>query len=109
MQLHWIYTDTVPAGTSATSLMLISASLPDDVQGPRPSRHRLILRFVHARLCRAQIKHIDQLRPSYYPFDSTGLCRARDPMACKFNGSTETLACLTFRNFTDVDWCNLAR
>ena len=81
MQIHWIYRYAVHVGTSATSLMLTGATLPDDVQGPK---HPLILHFVHAGLCRAQIKHIDRFKPSYYQLESTGLCRAQDPMGCKF-------------------------
>ena len=30
------------------------------------------------------MKHIDQFQPSYYQFDSTGLCRAQDPTECTF-------------------------
>ena len=30
------------------------------------------------------MKHIGQFQPSYYQFDSTGLCRAQDPTECKF-------------------------
>ena len=83
MQIDWIYRDAVPVGTSATSLMLTSATLRDDVKGP-PPKHPLIHHFVHAGLCRAQIKHIDRFRPSYYQFENTGLCRAQDPKECKF-------------------------
>ena len=61
---------------------------------PPPPRHPLILHFVHAGLCRAQIKHIDQFQPSYYPFESTGLCGAQVAMGCKFIGSTHTLCLL---------------
>ena len=76
----------MPIGTSATSLLLTGATLLDDVQGPPPPphTHTLILYFGHAWLCRAEIKHIDQFQPSYYQFESTGLCRAQDPVGCNF-------------------------
>ena len=34
--------------------------------------------------CRAQMQHSDQFKPSYYQFDSTGLCRTQDSTKCKF-------------------------
>ena len=30
------------------------------------------------------MKYIDQFQPSYYQFDSFGLCRAQDPTECTF-------------------------
>ena len=30
------------------------------------------------------MRHIHHFQPSYYHFDSTGLCRAQDPTECKF-------------------------
>ena len=36
--MHWMYRDAVPAGTSAISLMLTGATLPDDVQGTPPPK-----------------------------------------------------------------------
>ena len=42
--------------------------------------HPLIYRFGHARLCRAQVKHIDQFQESYYHLVSFGLCRAQEPL-----------------------------
>ena len=30
------------------------------------------------------IKHIDRFQPSYYQFESIGLCRVQDPKECKF-------------------------
>ena len=73
-----------------------------------PPRHPLILRFVHAGLRGAQIKHIDQFQLSYYQFDNTGLWRAQDPMGCQLIGYTQTLCLMELRNFTPVDWCNVA-
>ena len=108
MPIDWIYKDAVPAGTSTTSLLLIGATLPDDVQGtPRPPRHPIIHHFGHAGHCRAQIKHIDQFRLSSYQLGSTGLCRAQDPMGCQLTGSTERCNSWNFRNFNVDDWCNL--
>ena len=94
MPIDWMYRDAVPAVTSATSLMLTGATLPDDVQGTPPppaKRHPIIQNFGHAGLCRAHIKHIDQFQPSSYKLESTGLCRVQDPMGCQLTGSTETL------------------
>ena len=73
MQIKCIYRDAVPVGTSATSMLLTGETLLDDVQGPPPPRHPTIHHFGHAGLCRAQIKHIDQFRPSNYQLESTGL------------------------------------
>ena len=36
MQIDWIQGYTMPVGTSATSLLMPSAPLPDDVQGTPP-------------------------------------------------------------------------
>ena len=92
MQIDWIYRDAVLVGTSATSLMLICATLPDDVQRtPPPPRHSICHHFVRAGLRRAQIQHIDRFQPSSYQMESNGLCRAQDPMGCRLIGSTETL------------------
>ena len=85
----WIYRDDVLVGTSATSLMLTGATLPYDVEGtPPPPRHPMIHHFVGAGLCRAYSQHIDQFEPSIYQLESTGLCRAHDPMGCKMTSST---------------------
>ena len=94
MQIDWSYRNAVPAGTSATSLMLTGATLLDDVQGPPPpppKRHPIIHHFGHAGLCRAQIKHPDQFRLSSYQLESAGLCGVQDPMGCQLTGCTETL------------------
>ena len=54
MPIDWIYRDEVPVGTSTTSLLLIGATLLDDVPGPPLShRHPLIQQFGHTGLCRA--------------------------------------------------------
>ena len=92
MPIDWMYGDAVPVGTSTTSLPLTGATLPHDVQGtPPPPRHPIIHHFGHAGLCRAQIKHFDQYQPASYQLESTGLCRAQDPMGCQLTGSKETL------------------
>ena len=85
MQIDWIYRDAVPVGTSATSLLLMSK------EPPPPPRHPIIHHFGHAGLCRAHIKHRDQLWLSSYQLESTGLCRAQDLMGCRLIGSTEAL------------------
>ena len=51
---------------------------------PPPPGHPLIHHFDHAGLCTTQVKHIDQFRPSYYQFDKSGFCKAKDPTECKF-------------------------
>ena len=100
MPIDCIYRDAVPAATSAISLMLTGATLPDDVQGtPPPPRHPMFHHFGHAGLCRAQIKHIDQFRPSSYQLESTGLWKAQDPMGCQLTASTETLYQLQLLQF----------
>ena len=110
MAIEYIYKDAVPVGISANSLLMTGATLPDDVQGPPPPQIPLIHHFGHAGLCRAEIQHIDEFRPSSYQFQSIGPCRAHNPMGCQLTGSTETLCplnCRKFRNFTLDDWCNL--
>ena len=64
---------------------MTGATLPNDVQGapPPPPGHLLIYHFGHARLCRGQVKHIDQFQESYYHLVSSGLCRAQDPLGCQ--------------------------
>ena len=52
-------------------------------EDPPPPRQPLFHHFGHG-LYRAQIKHIDRFQPSYYQFESTGLCKAQDPKECKF-------------------------
>ena len=86
MQNDLIYRDCVVVGTSASSLVLTGATLPYDVRGhPPPKKKRPLTHHSgHDELCEAQIKHIDQLEPSYYRFESTGLCKAQDPKECKF-------------------------
>ena len=51
MPIDWIYRDAVPVETSATSLLLTGATLPDDVRGPPPppQRHPLHLQFLVMR------------------------------------------------------------
>ena len=65
IQIDRIHRDAVPVGTSATSLLLTCATLPDNVRGPPPPppRHPIIHHFGYAGLCRAEIKHIDQFQP----------------------------------------------
>ena len=91
MLIEAIYTDAVPLGTSANSLLMTGATLPDDVQGPPPPRKPLIHHFDHAWLCRAQIYHIDQFQPSSYQLENTGPCRTQDPIGCQLTGCTEKL------------------
>ena len=81
MPIDWIYRDAVPVETSATSLLSTGTTLPDDVQGPPPpptppSFANLVML--------GSAEQIDQFQPSYYQFESTGLCRAQDPTECKF-------------------------
>ena len=85
MQIDRIYRDVVRFGTFKTSLILTGATLPDDIQRPLPPpRYPLFHHFGHVGLCRAQIKHIDRCQPSYYQFETTGLCIAQDFKDCKF-------------------------
>ena len=97
--------------TSATSLLITGELLPNDVQPPPPPGHPLIHHFSHGRLCRPQVVDIDQFQTPYYHLESSGLCRAQDPLECQLTACTETLDlldCSNFRNFTPDDWCTLA-
>ena len=64
MPIDGIYRDVVRGETFATSLLMIGATLPDDVQGtpPPPPRRPIMQHFVRAGLCRAQITHNDPWR-----------------------------------------------
>ena len=63
----------MPIGPSATSIVMTSATLPDDVQGtPPPPRHPLNHHLGHAGLCTAQVKHINQFQTSYCHLLSPG-------------------------------------
>ena len=85
MPIDRIYRDAMLVGTSATLQLLTGATLPDDVQGPPPPPRTLHNSpFWNFGLYKPQIKHIDQFRPSYYQFESTGLRRAKVPRNCKF-------------------------
>ena len=48
------------------------------------------------------MKHSDQFEPSYYQFDSTGLCRAQDSTKCNF-----TLCQIVVTWWIAQSWCNL--
>ena len=48
------------------------------------------------------MKHSDQFQPSYYQFNSIGLCRAQDQAKCKF-----TLCQIAVTWWTAQSWCNL--
>ena len=91
---------------------MTSAPLPNDVQAPPPPPgHPLIHHFGHARLCRAQVEEVDQFQTPYYHPESSGLCRAQDPLGCQLTACTETLDlldCWNFRNFTPDYRCTLA-
>ena len=78
MPIDCMYRDTGPLEASATSLLSTAAALPNDVPRPPPPPPDtpFICQLSHAGLCRAQMNHSDQFQPSYYQFDSTGLCRA---------------------------------
>ena len=85
----------MPIGTSATSLLMTGATLPDDVQGtPLPRGYPKIYHFVRARLCRARVQHNDQFQPLNYKLQSSWLCKGQDPMGCQLTASKETVCLL---------------
>ena len=70
--------------------------------------HPIILHFGHAGLCEAEIEHINQFQPSYYQFESMGSAEPRIPWDANSLELQRRCAYWNFRNFTVVDWCNLA-
>ena len=92
--------------------MMTGALLPNDVQAPPPPPGEpLIHHFGHARLCRAQMDGVDQFQTPCYHLESSGLCRAQDPLGCQLTACTETLDlldCPNFRNFTPNYRCTVA-
>ena len=84
--------------------------MPKPPPPPLPG-HPLIHHFGHAGLCRAQLEGVDQFQTPYYHLESSGLCRAQDPLGCQLTACTETLDlldCPNFRNFTPDYRCTLA-
>ena len=54
---------------------------------------------------------VDQFQTPYYHLESSGLCRAQDPLGCQLTACTETLDlldCLNFRNFAPDYRCTVA-
>ena len=95
MPIDWIYRGAVPVGISPTSLQLtVQPCLMMSEDPPPPQDNPTIHHFGHAGLCRPHSKQIDQFEPSYYQFESFGLCRAQDPMGCTLTGSKEMLCLL---------------
>ena len=93
MPIDWIYKDAMPVGTSATLLLMTGATRLMMSKQP-PPRHPMVHHFVRVGLCRAHIAHNDPFQPSSYQLESTGLCRAQEPMGCQLTRCTETLCLL---------------
>ena len=57
------------------------------------------------------MEEVDQFQTPYYHLESSGLCRAQDPLGCQLTARTETLDvldCPNFRNFSPDDRCTVA-
>ena len=108
MHTHCIYREAMRVGTCATPLMLTGATLPNDVQGPPPPRHPLNLHFVHAGFAEP-----NSITMTIFSRHSTNMriLGSAEPRI-QWNANSLDLqrccACWNFRNFSDVDWCNLA-
>ena len=86
--------------------------MPKPPPPPPPPGNPPIHYFGHAGLCRAQMNGADQFQTPYYHLESSGLCRAQDPLGCQLAACTETLDlldCPNFRNFTPNYRCTLAQ